>query len=206
MPQPHLPAAEGTSMDQDTPDPATQTPGTPTPAFIAWLLRLLACATPGADPTDAAEQAAHCEVVRELFDSLGSRSAADALLAALAVATAVSGVDSFIRAARPGVSDAVAARLRSSGLAAGRFFAATSRQVTEIAAAPARAGTPPAPSPEPPAAEAAPEVPPGFTALSPGAKPIPAVSLFQPRDRYGKPIPHHRTDLMTRAQVLAALS
>ena len=51
-----------------------------------------------------------------------------------------------------------------------------------------------------------PEVPPGFIALRPGAKPIPAVVTFQPRDRFGEPIPDLRTDLMTRAQLRASLA
>jgi hypothetical protein len=51
-----------------------------------------------------------------------------------------------------------------------------------------------------------PEVPPGFIALRPGAKPIPAVVTFQPRDRFGEPISDLRTDLMTRAQLRASLA
>ena len=49
-------------------------------------------------------------------------------------------------------------------------------------------------------------MPPGFIALQPGAKPIPAIETVQPRDRFGKPIPTGRTDLMTRAQLRASLA
>jgi hypothetical protein len=49
-------------------------------------------------------------------------------------------------------------------------------------------------------------VAPSFVALRPGADPIPAVVMFQPRDRFGQPIPGGRVDQMTRALVLASLA
>ncbi len=123
-------------------------------------------------------------------------------------------MDSFARAARPGTSEATAARMRGSALAAGRAYSGWLRALRERqpaaeqvkpAAAPAsRTKAPPAePECDPPEV---PEVPPGFIALRPGAKPIPAVVTFQPRDRFGEPIPDLRTDLMTRAQLRASLA
>jgi hypothetical protein len=120
-------------------------------------------------------------------------------------------MDNFARAARPGMSDDTVTRLRGSGLAAGRAYAAWARLLCNRRSA-AQQPQPPAaaaPRPQAPAAEPAgetAEVPAGFIALRPGAKPIPAVEMFQPRDRFGRPIPRARTDLMTRAQVLAALA
>jgi hypothetical protein len=109
------------------------------------------------------------------------------------------------------MSDDTVTRLRGSGLAAGRAYAVWARNLCNRRAAPQQPqpAEAAAPRPQAPAAEPArdtPEVPPGFIALQPGAKPIPAVEMFQPRDRFGRPIPRARTDLMTRAQVLASLA
>ena len=195
-------------MDMQTPDHTTNIfpPDREPPlsrVFARRLRQALATAVP-----DGSRQTA-----QELFDSFDPDDPVDAQLAALAVAAAQSAMDGFARAARPGISDETAIRLRGSALAAGRAFAVWARTLRnrESAAEQPRAAAAPAPQPQPqpPAAEPArevPEVPPGFIALQPGAKPIPAIETFQPRDRFGKPIPTGRTDLMTRAQVLASLT
>ena len=162
-------------------------------SFNTRLLRTLAAAIPGAD-TDAHEEAA-----QELLASLNPRDPAEAQLAAIAIAAAQAAMDNFARAARPGVSDETALRLRGSALAAGRAYASALRYLRKPPApAPqpspqprrARSKAPPAAAPDPPPAEPAggtTEVPPGFVALQAGATPIPAV--FSPRDRLGNEIP-----------------
>jgi hypothetical protein len=206
-------------MDMQIPDHATNGfPAKPvaplSPIFCRRLHEAVAATVP-AGPTDSQEvRDEYRQAVRELFESLQPGDPADAQLAALAVAAAQAAMDNFGRAARPGTSDDTAARLRSGALAAGRAYATWSRdlrkrQPVAAAAPPPRPAAAPAPARKAPPAEPArevPEVPPGFIALQPGAKPIPAVEMFQPRDRFGKPIPDLRTDLMTRTQLLASLT
>jgi hypothetical protein len=180
-------------MDIET---TIHTPATQLPAdFTQHLMQALAATVPGDGDTTAAQRAA-----RQLFESLAPHDPADAQLAAIAVAAAQAAMDGFARAARPGVSDETAVRLRSSALAAGRAYATTVRYLRkrQADAAPAKA-TPPRP-------RRAPTAPP-----PPEDQPAPAPVFveepeFEARDRHGKPIPGHRTDLMTRAQVLAVLA
>jgi hypothetical protein len=211
-------------MDMQTPDhaPTRSAPtGPPSRNFIEHLLDMIAATAPAGTSDNPAARARGREAARELFEVLNPGDAADAQLAAIAVAAAQSAIDNFARAARPGMSDETVVRLRSSGLAAGRTYAMALRtlrkrqpatpQIEPAAAQPrmpmANASTDaPADAPAAAPAPAAAEVPPGFIALQPGATPIPAVETFQPRDRFGQPIPDWRTDLMTRAQVLASLT
>jgi hypothetical protein len=204
-------------MDMQTPDHAsTPSPissgGPPSRMFTTRLLKALAAATPG-DADDPAALGEDQEAARELLDSLNPCDAADAMLAAIAVAAAQSAMDGFARAARPGLSDETVVRLRSNALAAGRTYAAMrrhfrkSKAVTAPPAKPAGTKAPQASVPKPPPAEPVSEpaqVPPGFVALRPGAEPIPAV--FRPRDRFGNEIPSWHRNLMTSAQALAAFS
>jgi hypothetical protein len=185
-----------------TPPRSAGSPGQPSPNFIAHLMQALGAAT------DQQRDA-----TRELFEALDPRDPADAQLAAIAVAAAQSAMDNFARAARPGVSDETAVRLRGSALAAGRAYATALRYLRKPQAMaaqpakPARSRATPASAPQPPPAEPAgetQEIPPGFIALRRGATPIPAV--FRPRDRFGNEIPDWRRDLMTPAQALAAFS
>lgn len=193
-------------MDIQTPDHtpprSAGSPGQPSPNFIAHVMQTLGAAT------DQQRDA-----TRELFEALDPRDPADAQLAAIAVAAAQSAMDNFARAARPGVSDETAVRLRGSALAAGRAYATALRYLRKPQAMaaqpakPARSRATPASAPQPPPAEPAgetQEIPPGFIALRRGATPIPAV--FCPRDRFGNEIPDWRRDLMTPAQALAAFS
>jgi hypothetical protein len=206
-------------MDMHTPDHAfVASPaapgGPPSRLFIRRLLQTLAAATPGANQDDTAAWSENWQATCELFDALSPGDAADAQLAAIAIAAGQSAVDGFVRAARPGMSDETVIRLRGSALAAGRAFAAWThdlreRQPDATEAAPANprqsAATRPSEPDAQPISDAA-EVPPGFIALRPGAKPIPAVETFQPRDRFGQPIPDLCTDQMTRAQLRASLA
>src|SRR5271165_2080836 len=198
-----------TFMDMQTPDHASLTsPAAPLSRAVSrHLHQALAAAVPAGPDDSQATRDETRQAVRELFDALQPGDAADAQLAALAVAAAQAALDGFARAARPGTSDDTATRLRGSALAAGRAYATWKRDLRKRQ--PAAEQPTPAPAPKPPPAEPVrevPEVPPGFIALQPGAKPIPAVEMFQPRDRFGKPIPTLRTDLMTRAQLRASLS
>jgi hypothetical protein len=207
-----------TSTDMQTPDQAATSPAAssrPSHNFVEHLLDMLAATAPGASDDNTAGRARSREDARELFDALNPRDAAEAQLAAIAVAAAQSAMDNFVRAARPGVSAETAVRLRSNGLAAGRTYAAALRTLRQPPPDATRtkpaAAHPPTPDPKPDAPSGAPaqattKVPPGLIALQPGAKPIPAVETFQPRDRFGLPIPDWRTDLMTRAQVRASLA
>ena len=156
-------------MDIQTPDHtpprSAGSPGQPSPNFIAHLMQTLGAAT------DQQRDA-----TRELFESLDPRDPADAQLAAIAVAAAQSAMDNFARAARPGVSDETAVRLRGSALAAGRAYATALRYLRKPQAMaaqpakPARSRATPASAPQPPPAEPAgetQEIPPGFIALRP---------------------------------------
>jgi len=202
-------------MDMQTPDRSISgSPADPEarlpPALSHCLHRALAAAVP-VGPDDSQEtRDEKRQAAQELFDSLHPGDPADAMLAALSIAAGLAAMDNFARAARRGISDETATRLRGSGLAAGRAYAAWLRPLRkrQPAAEPPR---PAAPAPVPKAPPVEPvrevaEVPPGFIALQPGAKPIPAVEMFQPRDRFGKPIPDLRSDLMTRAQLHASLA
>jgi hypothetical protein len=203
-------------MDMQTPD-HTATPSTAEPkaglsaVFARYVRHALADAVP-IGPDDSQEtRDLKRQAAQELFDSFDSVDPAEAQLAAIAVAASLAAMDSFARAARPGTSEATAARMRGSALAAGRAYSGwlhTLRERQPVAeqdkpaAAPASRTKPPPIEP----VHEVPAVPPGFIALRPGAKPIPAVVTFQPRDRFGEPIPDLRTDLMTRAQLRASLA
>ena len=202
-------------MDMQTPDHLINSspaePKGPLPPVISRCLHRAVAATVPTEPTDSPEtEDEKRRAAQVLFDSLHPGDPADAMLAALSIAAGLAAMDNFARAARRGISDETATRLRGSGLAAGRAYAAWLRPLRkrQPAAEPPR---PAAPAPVPKAPPVEPvrevaEVPPGFIALQPGAKPIPAVEMFQPRDRFGKPIPDLRSDLMTRAQLHASLA
>jgi hypothetical protein len=143
--------------------------------------------------------------ILELLQALAPCDPAEAQLAAIGVAAALASMDSFMRAARPGLSEDTVTRLRGNALAAGRTYAAVQRRLRKRPE-PVADARPTTPEPVAEPAATTEEVPPGYLVLQPGAKPIPAIETFQPRDRFGKPIPLHRTDLMTRSQVLAALA
>lgn len=199
-------------MDMQTPDHQPRDPKAAlSGALIERLLKTLIAAIPAGTGDDQATEGENRATMRELLEALDPRDAADAQLAAIGIAAALSAMDSFVRAARPGVSDETAARLRSNALAAGRTYAAARRTLQRRPEEPAAAKHPatrsvakPPPAERPPAET--PQAPSAPPASRPDAERIPAVSEFQPRDRFGKPIPTFRTDLMTRQQVLATLT
>ncbi len=179
--------------------PAAQLPAD----FAQHLMQALAATVPEDDEGDAT---AGQRAAGQLFEALDPRDAADAQLAAIAVAAAQAAMDGFARAARPGTSDEAAVRLRSGALAAGRAYATALRYLRkrQSDAAPVK----PAPKPRPRRAVVArpdPEPPPREDQPAPAPIPLDE-GEFQARDRHGRPIPGHRTDLMTRAQVLAVLA
>jgi hypothetical protein len=165
-------------------------------ALIQRLLKALDATVPAGVTASQADRDENRQATRELFESLDPRDPAEAQLAAIAIAAAQSAMDNFARAARPGVSDETAIRLRGSALTAGRTYAAALRTLRKrvpqpAAARKATAAPRPAPVAEPPRPAAA--IPQGR-------------DEFQPRDRFGKPIPIFRTDQMTRTQMLATLA
>jgi len=167
--------------------------------FHRTLMQALGKTIPHATADEWAEK---WDAAREEFDSLNPRTPAEARLAAFAVAAMAGAMDSFERAARPGLSDEKAGRLRGSALAVGRFYKSVMLTLGK-SANPAKPSRPASSSPAPAEPAAAPEdepCPPGFIRLAPGAKPIKHHETFQPRDRYGKPIPTYRYQDMTPAQ------
>jgi hypothetical protein len=92
------------------------------PDFLALLLAALAKIIPGyAEMTDV-DCEANLALARSMFEAFQPADALEAVQAANAVAAGLAAMDSFTRAARPGLSDQTVTRLRSSALAAGRVF------------------------------------------------------------------------------------
>jgi hypothetical protein len=199
-------------MDVHSPDHLPTRPKSPpSAALVRRLLHVLVAAMPASMRDEAATPEEDRAIALELFEAFEPHDAAEAQRAAITVATGFASLDSFVRAAQAGVSGETATRLRASGLAAERACGSAQRALTKPAEeppAPKRVAARQQPEPEPAAPPAAPptQVPTGHIVLQAGAAPIPATEAFQPRDRFGLPIPPHRVDLMTRAQVLAALA
>jgi hypothetical protein len=175
-------------MDMQTPDHSISP--TLSRSFRTCLLRAIAGTVPADPSDDQAARDAKIAAVAELLDALDPADAADAQLAAIAIAAALAAMDGFTRAAKAGVSNETAIRLRGNALAAGRAYA-TARQTLRKPAVEAVAVT-----------EASPVV----TPPEPAAAPEQSRDEFQPRDRFGKPIPRFRTDLMTRNQLFATIA
>ena len=181
-----LPRDPKSTDQQAQPDPTASLPS----VLLAAPLRMLAAAVPtgGLSPETAAEAR---EAARALFFAMRPRDAVEAAAAVRAVAAHFASMDMYARAARSGVSDDTARRLRTSAQACARAADAPQR-----ATRPAQAAAPePKPSAPPPASPK--------PAASP---PPPRDDGFQPRDRFGKPIPIWESHRMTRAQILAALA
>ena len=160
------------------------------PAVLNCMLRLLAASLPqgGASPEICAENLA---AAREMFLASKPRDAMEAGAAVRSVAAHFATMDMYARAARPGLTDETASRLRASATACARVAEAARRGVARppATAIAEQAGT------KEPIDHARPTVP-----------PPPPDECFQPRDRFGNPIPGWRTDQMTRAQLYAALA
>ena len=92
------------------------------PAFLTLLIDALAKTIPAdADQSPAAREAG-LAMARTLLEAWQPADAMEAALAARAIAAHLAAMDSFARAAKPGVSDEKAIRLRVNALAAGRMF------------------------------------------------------------------------------------
>lgn len=175
-------------------------------AFNQRMLRKLRAAIPGTPGEQ--EHEADCEAAQALFASLNPHDPAEAALAVLAVSTLEAALDNFARANRPGIANETVLRMRNAAMSAARSYHATLRYLrgkqpaeTRIAG---KTATKAAATPEPPASLA--EVSKGLTVLPPRAGTIPRIEVFQPHDRFGKPIPLWRSDLMTAAQRKASLA
>jgi hypothetical protein len=161
-----------------------QAPDTTTP-FADILLTTFDGTFP-TNPSDTPEtQARRLASAHQQFAAFDPADAAEAQLAAFAIATMQGAIDNLQQAARPGRGAETAARLRGNALAAGRFYASTLRDIRKVRQQAAAAA---AQQPEP----------------KPPPEQIPHIEVFQPRDRRGKPIPMWRNDLMTKKQKRAA--
>jgi hypothetical protein len=92
------------------------------PAFLALLIDALAKTIPDDPDQSAAGRAASLAMARTLLEAWEPADAMGAALAARAIAGHLAAMDSFARAAKPGVSDEKAVRLRVNAIAAGRMF------------------------------------------------------------------------------------
>jgi hypothetical protein len=93
-----------------------------TPDLLALLLAALAKTIPGYAEMSDADREANLTLARSLFEAFQPADALEAARAAQAVAASLAAMDSFARAARPGLSDETVVRLRSNALATGRVF------------------------------------------------------------------------------------
>ena len=185
----------GTSMDMTTEhrSHSVNGGGPLSRPIVQRLLKALDATVPTGATASQSDRDENRQATRELFESLDPRDPAEAQLAAIAIAAAQSAMDNFARAAQPGVADETAIRLRSSALTAGRTYR---RRITHIAQARAATGSDTQ----------------GDSRTRAGTRCRPAAAIplgrdeFQPRDRFGKPIPIFRTEQMTRTQMLATLA
>lgn len=114
--------------------PQAQSPTTnvtadqPPSRFIARLLDALSATIPFADADTPADKAECREFVRILFTALHPSTPIEAALAVRAIAAWLAAMDLFARAARPGIADDAARRLRGTANATGRAFDAVLRE------------------------------------------------------------------------------
>jgi hypothetical protein len=152
------------------------------PTLLRCLLRQIDAALPAsATPEIAADnqQAAH-----ELFFAMHPHDAVEAAAAVLAVTAHFAAIDLHARASRPGLSDETVMRLRAAANACARPSQAARRGNKTSRSATAARKPPAEPEPE---AE---------------AEPLerPQIYQFQPRNRFGQPIPLANWEEMTMAQ------
>jgi len=170
-------------------------------AFTKRLLDDVSAATPRTGPDSPEQQDLRWQTAQQLFAAFAPANPADAQLAAIAVAAAQASLDSFLRAAQPGLPEDLVLRLRNSALAAGRTFDSILRRMrkaqSDAAAAqrvarvmPASSPRPAAPSVHTPSAPApsvhTPVIPaPARAAVVPAAQPAPVLpqSAFASRSR-----------------------
>ncbi len=97
-------------------------------AFITLLIGTLVRTIPTAPDQTEADRAANLSIVsivRAMIEAFHTADPVEAAEAARAVAAHFAAMDNFARAAKPGVADEKAVRLRANALAAGRVFSAT---------------------------------------------------------------------------------
>ncbi len=92
------------------------------PAFRTLLIDAITRTIPADADQDAAAREAGLTMARMLLEAWQPADAMEAALAARAIAGHLAAMDSFARAAKPGVSDEKAIRLRANAIAAGRIF------------------------------------------------------------------------------------
>jgi hypothetical protein len=94
-------------------------------AFITLLIGTLVRTIPSTADQTEADRAANFSIVRTMIEAFHPTDPTEAAEAARAVAAHFAAMDSFARAAKPGVADEKAVRLRANALAAGRVFSTT---------------------------------------------------------------------------------
>ena len=92
------------------------------PAYLPLLTEALAKAIPIDKDAGGDARAAGSAIARAMLDAWQPADALEAAAAARAIAAHLAAMDAFARAARPGISDETAIRLRASAIAAGRVF------------------------------------------------------------------------------------
>jgi hypothetical protein len=92
------------------------------PAFLTLLIDAIARTIPADADQGAAARETGLTMARALLEAWQPADAMEAALAARAIAGHLAAMDSFARAAKPGVSDEKAIRLRANAFAAGRIF------------------------------------------------------------------------------------
>ena len=178
-------------MDIDTP---IQDHSDPIEDFADILEFTLGTTLP-ANPEDSPEvRARKVAVARRQFAAFRPADEAEAQAAAMAVAIMLGAVDSLARAARPGIGNETAGRLRGNALTGARFYTTTLDKMRKRQ--------------QPAAWAAAPRAKSGESADPPQQKKpladIPKIELFRPRDRRGNLIPSWRFDLLSMKQRRAA--
>jgi hypothetical protein len=91
-------------------------------AFLTLLIDMLAKTIPADEGQTGTAREAGLTIARTLLEAWQPADAMEAALAARAIAAYLAAMDSFARAAKPGLSDEKAIRLRGNAIAAGRVF------------------------------------------------------------------------------------
>ena len=105
----------------------TATSTQPDPAFFAMVLDALDKIVPALDFENEAERAAGRALARALFEELWPANAMEAATVSCMIAAHFAAMDNYARAAKPGMSNDMVIRLRSSAIAASRLFDAQLR-------------------------------------------------------------------------------
>jgi hypothetical protein len=150
-----------------------------TVTLVRCMLRLLFAALPAAATPELAAEIA--DAACAMFFALRPGDAVEAAAATRSIAANFASLQLYARAARPGLSADTARSLCASANACSRTADAALRAVGKSTRK-APAALPPEPEPEP------------------APLPRPVIYQFQPRDRFGKPIPLHAWEQMTMAQ------